>query len=101
MKRREFIGVGAVAAAWPVLAGAQQATERRFRVGLITPAPLTPAMLSAFRDGMRQRGYVEGQNLTVTVRSPPGPFEQNPGVVAEFVNGDVDVIVAFSTPAVV
>ena len=102
MRRREFFGViSGVAVAWPLVARAQQATARQVRVGLITPTPLTPAMLSAFRDGMQERGYVEGQNLSIAVRWPQGPFEQNPGVVAELVNGDVDVIVAWSTPALV
>ena len=58
-------------------------------------------MLSAFRDAMQERGYVDGQNLSIAVRSPQGPFEQDPGVVAELVNGGVDVIVAWSTPALV
>jgi hypothetical protein len=37
-----------------------------------------PAMLSAFGDGMRERGYVEGQNLSIDVRWPQGTFEHNP-----------------------
>lgn len=102
MRRREFLGVVVgVASVWPLMALAQQATARQVRVGLITPTPLTPAMYSAFRDGMHERGYVEGQNLTIAVRSPRGSFEQNPEIVAELVNGDVDVIVAWSTPALV
>ena len=102
MKRREVIKlIGGAAASWPLAARAQQTTARQVRVGLITPTPLTPAMLSAFRDAMHERGYVEGQNLSIAVRSPQGPFEQNPGVVAELINGDVDVIVAWSTPALV
>jgi putative ABC transport system substrate-binding protein len=102
MHRREFITlVGGAAAAWPLAAKGQQAIARQFRVGLITPTPLTPAMLSAFRDGMHERGYVEGQGLSIAVRWPQGPFEENPGVVAELISGNVDVIVAWSTPAVV
>jgi putative ABC transport system substrate-binding protein len=58
-------------------------------------------MLNAFRDGMRERGYVEGQNLSVAVRWPQGSFEQDPGVVAELVSGNVDVIVAWATPTVI
>ena len=102
MKRREFIGLmGGAAAAWPLPARAQQATAPQVRVGLITPTPLMPAMLSAFRDGMHERGYVEGQNLSIAVRWPKGPFEQNPGLVAELVSGNVDVLVAWATPSVV
>jgi putative ABC transport system substrate-binding protein len=57
------------------------------------------AMLSAFRDGMRGRGYVEGQNLSIDVRWPQGSFDQDPSVVTELVNSNVDVIVAWATPA--
>ena len=101
MRRREFIAALGGAAAWPLVARAQQVTARQVRVGLITPTPLTASMLSAFRDGMRERGYVEGQNLSIAVRWPQGPFEQNPNVVAELVSGNIDVIVAWATPSVV
>ena len=101
MKRREFITLLGGTAAWPLTARAQQAAARHVRVGLITPTPLTPAMLSAFRDGMHERGYVEGQNLSIAVRWPQGPFEQNPGLVAELVSSNIDVIVAWATPSVV
>jgi ABC-type uncharacterized transport system substrate-binding protein len=104
LKRREFftlLGGGAVAL--PLAARAQQqpaSTVRQARVGVLTAAPPTPAMLNAFREGMRERGYVEGQNLSIDVRWPQGTFEQNPGIVADLVGGNVDVIVAWSTPAV-
>jgi ABC-type uncharacterized transport system substrate-binding protein len=101
VKRREFITLLGGTAAWPLTARAQQAAARHVRVGLITPTPLTPAMLSAFRDGMHERGYVEGQNLSIAVRWPQGPFEQNPGLVAELVSSNIDVIVAWATPSVV
>jgi putative ABC transport system substrate-binding protein len=58
-------------------------------------------MLNAFRDGMRERGYVEGQNLSIAVRWPQETFDHDPSVVAELINGNVDVIVAWATPAVV
>jgi putative ABC transport system substrate-binding protein len=58
-------------------------------------------MLSAFRDGMRGRGYVEGQNLSIDVRWPQGSFDQDPSVVTELVNSNVDVIVAWGTPTVI
>jgi len=103
MRRREFIVALGVATAWPLVARAQQAasTVRPVRVGLIAPAPPTPAMLNAFRDGMRERGYIEGQNLSVAVRWPQGSFDQDPSVVTELVNSNVDVIVAWASPAVI
>src|SRR6516162_9669494 len=59
------------------------------------------ATLSAFRDGMRGRGYVEGQNLSIDVRWPQGTFDQDPSVATELVNSNVDVIVAWATPTVI
>jgi len=100
MKRREFITLlGSTVAAWPLAARAQQAASTVRQVGLIASAPPTPAMLNAFRDGMRERGYIEGQNLSVAVRWPQGSFDQDPSVVTELVNSNVDVIVAWATPA--
>jgi putative ABC transport system substrate-binding protein len=58
-------------------------------------------MLSAFRDGLRGRGYVEGQNLSIDVRWPQASFDQDPSVVTELVNSNVDVIVAWATPTVI
>jgi len=101
MRRREFIVALGVATAWPLVARAQQAASTVRQVGLIASAPPTPAMLNAFRDGMRERGYIEGQNLSVAVRWPQGSFDQDPSVVTELVNSNVDVIVAWASPAVI
>jgi putative ABC transport system substrate-binding protein len=98
VKRREFITVlGGAAAAWPLVARAQQ--PKVWRIGLLAPVPPTPAILSAFRDGLRGRGYVEGQNLSIDVRWPQGTFEHDPSPVAELINNNVDVIVAWATLA--
>jgi putative ABC transport system substrate-binding protein len=100
-RRREFItlvGGSAIALAFSPAASAQ---GRQTRIGLLMPVSPPAAYLAAFREGLRERGYVEGQNLSIDVRWPPGPFEQNPGVVAELVRANVDVIVAWSTPALI
>ena len=99
MKRREFITLLGGAAAWPLAAGAQQ--PKVWRIGVLAPVPPTPASLSAFRDGMRGRGYVEGQNLSIDVRWPQGTFEHDPSPVAELINSNVDVIVAWTTPTMI
>jgi putative ABC transport system substrate-binding protein len=99
MNRREFVtllGGSAIALAFSPTASAQ---GRQTRIGLLMPVSPPAAYLAAFREGLRERGYVEGQSLSIDVRWPPGPFEQNPGVVAELVRANVDVIVAWSTPA--
>jgi putative ABC transport system substrate-binding protein len=100
MKRREFITLlGSAAATWPLAARAQQ--PRNWRIGLLATAAPTPAMLSAFRDGLRERGYVEGQNLLIVVRWPQESFEQDPGVAVELVGSNIDAIVAWPSPAVI
>jgi len=98
MRRREFITLLG-AAAWPLAAVAQQ--PKVWRIGVLGPVPPTPAALSAFRDGMRGRGYVEGQNVSIDVRWPQGTFEHDPSAVAELINSNVDVIVAQGTPTVI
>ena len=99
LRRREFITLlGGSAAAWPLAARAQQ--PKVWRIGVLALVPPTPVMLSAFRDGLRGHGYVEGQNLSIDVRSPQGTFEHDPSPVAELINSNVDVIVAWATPAV-
>jgi putative ABC transport system substrate-binding protein len=98
MRRREFITLlGGAAVAWPLAGRAQQ--PKVWRIGVLAPVPPTPVILSAFRDGLRGRGYVEGQNLSIEVRWPQGTFEHDPRPVAELINNNVDVIVAWATPA--
>jgi putative ABC transport system substrate-binding protein len=104
MKRREFITLLGGVAAWPLAARAQQVsapTVRQARVGILSASAPTPAMLNAFREGMRERGYIEGQNLSIDVRWPQGTPELNPAVAVELVGANVEVIVAWSTPAVI
>ena len=104
LKRREFITLlGGTVAAWPLAARAQEQTVpvRQARIGVLAAAPPTSAMLIAFREGMRQRGYIEGQNLSIDVRWPQGTFEQNPSLAADLASANVEVIVAWSTPAVI
>jgi putative ABC transport system substrate-binding protein len=77
MRRRDFIKVIAGSAVvWPLAARAQQ--PKVWRIGFLASVPPTPVILSAFRDGMRERGYVEGPNLSIDVRWPQGTFEHDP-----------------------
>src|SRR5262249_49334150 len=87
------------AVAWPLPARAQQ--PKVWRIGFLAPVPPTPVILSAFRDSLRGRGYVEGQNLSIDVRWQQGSFDQDPSVVTELVNSNIDVIVAWATPTVI
>jgi putative tryptophan/tyrosine transport system substrate-binding protein len=100
MKRREFITLLGGAAAWPLVAWAQQA-GKVYRVGMLetTSAALNAANLDALREGLRQLGYVEGQNLVVEYRSADGRDDRFPGLVQELLALKVDVIVTRGAPA--
>ena len=70
-RRREFVtllGGSAIALTFSPTASAQ---GRQARIGLLMPVSPPAAYLSAFREGLRERGYVEGQNLSIHVRWPP------------------------------
>jgi len=100
VKRRHFITLLGGAAAWPLAVRAQQGQRnKQIRIGFLASAAPTPEMLSAFRDGLRERGYVEGQNFSIADRWPQGSFEQLSDIAAEFVRSNVDIIVAWATPA--
>jgi putative tryptophan/tyrosine transport system substrate-binding protein len=101
MRRRELITfLGGTALAWPLGALAQQ-TGKFWRVGMLdtTPATLNAANIDAFRRGLRQLGYVEGQNLIIEYRSGEGRIERFPELAAEMVRLKVDLIVTRGTPA--
>ena len=98
MKRREFITLLGSAATWPVVAHAQRA----YRIGVLdtTSAALNAANLDALRQGLRQHGYIEGQNLVIEYRSADGRAERFPDLAAELVRLNVDLIVTRGTPAI-
>jgi putative ABC transport system substrate-binding protein len=104
MKRREFITLlGGAAAAWPVAARAQR-QRKIWRVGFLE-MPLRPAVLessryAAFARGMRELGYVEGDNLAIEYRFAEGEPERLSNLVAELVELKPDVLVVAGTQAV-
>ena len=103
MKRREFITlVGGAAAAWPLTVGAQPQTKIP-QIGLMVTgaleSPEARVQLDAFRQGLRQLGYVEGQNIVIEYRGADGRIERFQSLAADLVSLDVDLIVASNTPA--
>jgi len=74
-----------------------QAPAGEYRVGFASLVPPGPANLSAFRQGLRELGYVEGRNLVLEVRSAEGRQERVREVVSELVGLKVDVLVTVST----
>src|SRR5215831_3183044 len=94
MRRREFITLLGGAAAWPVAARAQQPGKIP-RIGIIDDAP----RWNAFRHGLRDLGYLEGQNIAFDYVYGDGVPERLAKAAAALVRRPVDVIATFGTPA--
>jgi putative tryptophan/tyrosine transport system substrate-binding protein len=97
--RRSFIALLG-AAAWPLIARAQQ-PSKVYRIGLLETisAALNAANLASFRKSLRDLGYIEGQNLFIEYRSADGLAERFPSLAAQLVGLGVDLIVTRGTPA--
>ena len=96
MKRREFVSrLGGAAVAWPLAARAQQAASIS-RIGILWPGASLPAppRMESFRQGLRELGYVDGQNVLIEIRYAQGGLQQLPELAAELVRLKVDVIQA-------
>jgi putative tryptophan/tyrosine transport system substrate-binding protein len=95
MRRREFLFFGLVLLANSATPAASQpsSSAKAARIGILTPAPSdqTP-IFQAFRQGLRELGYLEGQNLTIQFRSARGDAAVLPRLAAELVADRVDVI---------
>src|SRR5690349_7059905 len=99
MRRREFITLASSAAiAWPLAARAQQ----QFKIARIGALYIGLADAQSFekefKDGMRELGYVEGQNAAYEFRSAEARLDRLPQLAADLVRLNVDVIVALYVP---
>ena len=106
MRRRDFITlIGTTVAAWPIATRAQQKSgpsDIVRRIGYLAPSlsPEASRLIDAFRQGLHDLGYVEGQNIVLELRSAEGRPDRFPALAAELVALKLDVIVAGATPAV-
>ena len=90
MKRRDFIAGLGGAAAWPLVARAQQAL--RPVVGILQSSGLYS--WAPFLEGLKEEGFVDGQNVLIEIRSAEGQYDSFPALVADLVHRNVSVIVA-------
>jgi putative ABC transport system substrate-binding protein len=100
MKRREFIVLLGGALLSPMEVHAQQHAGNTRRIGYLTLGTPTTArgLLEAFRQGLQELGWVEGQNISIGYRFAEGEPEKLPGLAKELLRLKVDVIAAATTP---
>jgi putative ABC transport system substrate-binding protein len=98
MKRREFLGVLASAAAWPRVARGQRAIPVIGFLGAASPQSYAH-VVTAFRQGLKEVGYVEGENIAIEWRWAQDEMDRLPALATELVSRQVAVIAASSTPS--
>src|SRR5262245_25096179 len=99
VRRRKFLAMllGGAAAAWPLSARAQR--PKVPTIGALVIGNISPEEFwREFRQGLRDLGYIEGQNIRFEFRSAEGHLDRLPELAAELVRLKVDVIVTWFTP---
>src|SRR6266852_2341359 len=93
MKRREVIALfGAAAVAWPLAVRAQQPAMPV--VGFLVSSEIAADRVAAFRQGLKESGFIEGENVAIEFRAAQGQYDRLPALVSELVRRPVAVIFA-------
>src|SRR5262249_46360292 len=99
MRRREFLTLlGDTAAAWPLAVRAQQASMRVIGFLSSRSPSESSGVVAAFRQGLGESGFVEGQNLAIAFRWAEGHYDRLPALAAELANLRVNVLSAAGGP---
>ena len=97
--RRQFIvALGGASLAWPLAARAQQLALPVIGLLVATSPDNSAENVAAFRQGLKETGYIEGQNATIEYRYAEGQYDRAAALVADVVAHRVSVIVAVSLP---
>jgi putative ABC transport system substrate-binding protein len=99
MDRRHFVLTSLAGALFAPRGAEAQQTEKVRRVGFLSAAIPGSSVDDAFRQGLREHGYVEGQNLLIEWRFAEGRYDRLPGLAAELIRLKVEVVVTLSTEA--
>jgi putative ABC transport system substrate-binding protein len=98
--RRDFIGLlGGAAAVWPLAARAEQRKVPVIGAFHAASREGTAHLMAAYREGLKEQGYVEGLNVAIEYRWANGVLDRMPAIMAELVRLQPDVITAFGTAA--
>jgi putative tryptophan/tyrosine transport system substrate-binding protein len=100
MKRRRFITILSTAVMWPVIGRAQQTVPVVGFVFSGTASSAAAPFVMAFKLGLEEAGYIEGQNVAVEYHFPGGNNEQLPALMAELIQRHAAVIVGDTSPAI-
>jgi putative tryptophan/tyrosine transport system substrate-binding protein len=99
MKRREFIAGLGGAVAWPLITEAQQSTVPVIGFLNARSAEVSSSLLAAFRQGLREERFIDGDNVAIQLHWADGQLDKLPTLARDFVNRGVAVIAAGSPPA--
>jgi putative ABC transport system substrate-binding protein len=100
MRRREFVQLASAVVAWPLGALAQQRSAKVPRIGFLTRVTdsSVSSQIDAFRQGLRDLGWIEGESVSIEYRDAEGQADRLPALAAELVGLNMDVIVTVDTP---
>ena len=100
MRRRDFIkAIVGSAAAWPLAAAAQQPPTATIGFIHSASATFTATETAGFEQGLKEAGYVNGQNLAIEYRWAEGQYDRLPSIIADLIGHRVAVIAAMGGPA--